>query len=77
MNAWHVVSNDDWAQSPAISAALDAIERADSPANLSAARDQLRKAELERDISLNLQDLWGDYEWSAARAFGLISGEAA
>ena len=72
MNPSQIIARDDWAQFPAIAAALNAIERATNPTQLSAARDALRKAELRHDVAQGLTDLWNDWEREAALAMGLV-----
>ena len=72
MKASQIIETDDYASFPAIAEAMGAIERADSREALGAARDALRKAELQRDIALGFTDLWGDYERELAAAFSLI-----
>ena len=72
MNASQAIAGDDYAAFPAIAAALNAIEQAASREQLSAARDGLRKAELQRDIALGFTDLWDDWERDQARKFNLI-----
>jgi len=76
MNAAAIIASDSWAEFPAIAAALAAIEQSDSAAAKSAARDALRKAELQRDIALGFTDLWSTAEREAAAALGLIEGGA-
>lgn len=70
------IALDDWADFPAIAAALDARESATNAQERDAAIDQLRKAELQRDIALNLTDMWGDWEREQAAKLGLIGGKA-
>ena len=72
MSAAQAIANDDWATFPAIAAAIDAMERATSRAEYSAAQDELRKAELQRAIALGLTDLWDDWEIEQAQALGLL-----
>ncbi len=57
---------------PAIAAAFKAIDAAATKEADGAARDQLRKAELQRDIDLGFTDLWTDWESEKARELGLI-----
>lgn len=70
------IALDDWAEFPAIAAALDAMESATSAQEKSAAIDQLRKAELQRDIALNLTDMWGNWEHEQAAKLGLLGAGA-
>lgn len=72
MKASQIIATDDYGSFPAIAEAMAAIERAHSREALGAARDALRKAELQRDITLGFTDLWEDYERELAAAFGLI-----
>lgn len=71
MNASQIVASDDYASFPAIAAALDAIEQADSREALAMARNALRKAELQRDIAMGFTDLWSQWERDQAMALGL------
>lgn len=57
---------------PAIAVALDDIRRATNAVALRAARDALRRAELERDIALGFTDMWTQWEREHAFALGLI-----
>lgn len=66
------VANDDYADFPAVAAALDAISSAGNAQELSAARDQLRKAELQRDIALGFTGLWGQWERDQSATMGLL-----
>lgn len=66
-----IIAND-WADFPAIAAALDLIESATNAAEKLAGQEALRKAELQRDIALGLTDMWNDWEREAARAMGLV-----
>lgn len=72
MKPSQIVATDDYADFPAIAAAMAAIENAVNPEQLSAARDALRKAELERDIAKGFTDLWEPWEREHARKLGLI-----
>jgi hypothetical protein len=74
MSPAKIIALDDWAEFPAIAAALDAMESATNAQEKSAAIDQLRKAELERDIALGLTDLWDDWNREQAVKLGLIDG---
>lgn len=67
-----VMATDDYAEFPAIAAALLAIEQAGDAGAASTARDALRRAELERDIALGFTDLWGQWEHEQAAAMGLL-----
>lgn len=71
-----IIALDDWADFPAIAAALDAMESATNAQERDAAQDQLRKAELQRDIALNLTDMWGDWEHEQAAKLGLLGAGA-
>lgn len=72
MRPSEIVRTDDYANFPAIAAALEAIEQATCQQELSAARDALRKAELQRDIAIGLTDMWSDWERQKAEQLGLI-----
>lgn len=67
------IATDDYAAFPAVAAALDQIEKARDSAQLSTARDALRKAELQRDIARGFCDLWSQFERDQAQALGLLS----
>jgi len=67
-----LIEDPDYASHPAVSAALKAIETAVSPESLSAARDMLRKAELQRDIDMGFTDLWNQWEREQAIKLGLL-----
>jgi len=67
-----IVASDDYASFPAIAAALADLDKATNPAERDAARDALRRGELERDIALGFTDLWSAAERERAHALGLI-----
>lgn len=67
-----MIEDPTYSSHPAIAAAFVAINSATSQAELSAARDQLRKAELQRDIDLNFTEMWTAGERESAVKFGLV-----
>lgn len=75
MTAAQAIASDDWADYPAIAAALDQLEQATNPQERSNAQDALRRAELERDLAMGFDDMWGDWEREQAHKLGLIKGE--
>ncbi|WP_417615260.1 hypothetical protein [Parasphingorhabdus sp.] len=68
-----LIEDPDYASYPAVAKALDALEKADSLESKNAARDMLRKAELQRDIDRGFTDLWDQWERQHAIELGLIA----
>jgi hypothetical protein len=75
MTAAQAIASDDWADYPAIAAALDQLDKATNPQERGAAQDALRRAELERALALGFDDMWSDWEREEAHNLGLIKGD--
>ena len=74
MTPSQAIACDDWAEFPAIAAALDLLDNAKSAQERSDAQDALFRAELERDVAIGLTDLWNDWQREQAIKLGLIKG---
>lgn len=61
---------------PPLAAAYALLDQASNASEVSAARDAIYKAELQRDIEQGFTDLWDEFgesrKWEQARAFGLL-----